>query len=82
MLTTPELETIATHLATMLNAEQLANLTRPPFMTIPEAAEYARVKDKTIRRWIDLGHIYAKKTTGKMIIQRESLDDYLLADKY
>jgi excisionase family DNA binding protein len=51
------------------------------WLTVEEAQAYTKQRSRnTIKRWIDAGHIYAKKTTGKTLIDRESIDQYLLSD--
>jgi hypothetical protein len=62
-----------------------ANTTPMPigrWLTLKEAMTYAKVKSpNTIKKWIAEGYIYANKRTGSWIIDRQSIDDWYLADK-
>ena len=52
------------------------------WLTLKEAMTYAKVKSpNTIKKWITEGYIYAHKRTGAWIIDRQSIDDWYLADK-
>ena len=52
------------------------------WLTMKEAMTYAKVKSvNPIRKWIVEGHIYAHKRTGSWIIDRQSIDDWYLADE-
>ena len=47
-----------------------------------EAVEYARIKtEKTMKKWLDEGHVYGFKRSGSWIIDRQSIDDWFLSDK-
>jgi hypothetical protein len=62
-----------------------ANATPMPigrWLTMKEAMTYAKVKSvNTIKKWITEGYIYAHKRTGSWIVDRQSIDDWYLADK-
>ena len=62
-----------------------ANATPMPigrWLTLKEAMTYAKVKSvNTIKKWIAEGYIYAHKRTGSWIVDRQSIDDWYLADK-
>lgn len=52
-----------------------------PWLTVPEAEVYAKVKRATLLRWVDEGLIYGFKRTGDWIIDRQSIDDYYNTEK-
>ena len=62
-----------------------ANATPMPigrWLTMKEAMTYAKVKSvNPIKKWIVEGYIYAHKRTGSWIIDRQSIDDWYLADE-
>ncbi len=50
----------------------------PGFMTVAEVAAYFRVKDKTVRRWLEQGELQAIRRPGCRIhIHRYSVDAYV-----
>jgi hypothetical protein len=58
-------------------------------LTIPEAAEFARVDEKTIKRWIDQGlrHMITAKSVGlrgprKIIIRQSQLIAFIEAHEH
>lgn len=54
---------------------------RPKWLTIEEAAEYAKASKNKIQAWIDEGYIYGFKRTGKWIVDRESIDNWYSSEK-
>lgn len=52
--------------------------TLPRWMTLDEAAAYARVTTRTIRRWRSVGLLRASKPAGgRALIDRDSLVDFI-----
>lgn len=61
------------------------NFTPEPgrWMAMKEAMQYARVKSRTtFMKWVNQGHVYAHKRTGEWIVDRKSIDDWFLSEKY
>jgi len=60
--------------------------TDPPVTDLPtknllrvsEAAEYFGVHERTIRLWIEHGHLQAEKPVGTVFISRESIKNFRL----
>ena len=50
-------------------------------LTIPQAAEYLQVCDKTIRRLISNKKLSASKIGGSWRIKKSDIDDYLIETK-
>jgi excisionase family DNA binding protein len=51
-----------------------------PWMTTQEAAEYARVSDQTIRRWLKSHRLRGAQTSpqkGHWLVRRSDLDQFL-----
>jgi excisionase family DNA binding protein len=51
-----------------------------PYLTVAEAADYARVHEKTIRHWMRDGLKYSKpnkQQQGRVLIKRADLDAFL-----
>ena len=44
------------------------------YFNAKEAAEYVGKSEKTIRRWIESGHLKARKEGGKFLISKRALD--------
>ena len=51
------------------------------WLTMEEATEYAKIKSKTICKWIKQGYIYGFKRSGNWIIDRKSIDDWYSSEK-
>ncbi len=51
-----------------------------PFLTVVEAAEYARCHPRTIRRWMRAGDLTRYGHAGKALVQRAEIEA-LLAPK-
>ena len=51
-----------------------------PWMPLKEAAEYAGLSPKTLRKLLDEEGITYKVARGKIIVNRQSLDEYLESD--
>ena len=51
-----------------------------PWMPLKEAAEYAGLSPKTLRKLLDEEGIDYKVAGGKIIVNRKSLDEYLESD--
>jgi excisionase family DNA binding protein len=47
-------------------------------LRVSEAAEYFGVHERTIRLWIDHGHLIAEKPVGTVFISRESIKNFRL----
>lgn len=53
------------------------------WLTLREAMEYARVKSRTtMLHWINEGYVYAFKRSGDWIVDRQSIDDWYLSEKF
>ncbi|VVS91037.1 helix-turn-helix domain-containing protein [Desulfoluna spongiiphila] len=73
-LTHSEMEAMAAAIAGKVADTLRAEQTVQRWLTLEEAVEYARASKNSLRRWIDAGHIYAFRRTGKLIVDRESID--------
>lgn len=62
-------ERVAKVLAAIKKADDLLSTT--------EAAQYARVTSKTIRRWIDTGRLRERRAGRKLLVRRVELDELL-----
>lgn len=67
---------IAGKVADTLRAEQ----TVQRWLTLEEAAGYAKASKNTLRGWINAGYIYGFKRTGKLIVDRESIDAWYASE--
>ena len=76
MLTATEIREIA-----KATAAEMAATIKPRWLEIKEACGYARVSRNTLMNYINEGHVYAFKRTGKWIVDRESIDDFFLSDR-
>ena len=47
-------------------------------LRVSEAAEYFNVHERTIRLWIEHGHLQAEKPVGTVFISRESIKNFRL----
>lgn len=72
-----EINTVAEQILSVV----MAGLHLSRWLTIAEACQYSKVKRETLMKWIDEGHVYASKTSGKWIIDRTSIDDYFNKDR-
>ncbi len=71
-MTRDDIQEIAKIVADEIRASAIFN----KWLTHAEAAKYAKVSGKTIQRWINMGLIYASRTTGSWRVDRESIDDF------
>jgi hypothetical protein len=53
----------------------------PRWLDITQACKYASMSDKTLMSFVKSGDIYATKKRGKWIVDRESIDLFMLSDK-
>lgn len=53
----------------------------PRWLSLSDAAEYCSLCSKTLLKYILEGEVYASKKGGKWIVDRESLDAWLLGDE-
>ena len=53
----------------------------PRWLTIDEAMVYAKTSKKMLRSWIDEGHIYGFKRTGRYVVDRESIDRWYNSER-
>ena len=49
------------------------NLPNKSLFRVDEAAEYFSVSDRTIRLWIEHGHLKSEKVVGSIRVSRESI---------
>jgi len=75
-LTDKEIKALAEELKRIIPIEPIGR-----WLTMAEATEYAKIKSKTMLKWIKKGYIYAFKRSGQWIIDRQSIDDWYLSDK-
>ena len=68
---------IAGKVADTIRADQLVQR----WLTLEEATAYARASKNTLRGWIDKGYIYGFRRTGKLIVDRESIDNWYSSEK-
>ena len=80
-LTHTDLEAIAASIAGKVADTIRADHTVQRWLTLEEAVAYAKASKNTLRRWIDAGHIYAFRRTGKLIVDRESIDTWYSSEK-
>jgi len=75
-LTDKEIKALADELKRIIPIEPIGR-----WLTMAEATEYAKIKSKTMKKWLDEGYIYGFKRSGQWIIDRQSIDDWYLSDK-
>jgi len=75
-LTDKEIKALAEELKRVIQFESIGR-----WLTMVEATEYAKIKSKTMKKWLDEGYIYGFKRSGQWIIDRQSIDDWYLSDK-
>lgn len=80
-LTHTDLEAIAVSIAGKVTDTMRADQTVQRWLTLEEAVAYAKASKNTLRGWIDKGYIYGFKRTGKLIIDRESIDKWYSSEK-
>ena len=51
----------------------MTDLPDKPLLRVEEVADYFRVTERTIRLWIEHGHLRAEKIIGTVRISRESV---------
>lgn len=66
---------ISTAKGASLNAEVAGN--QKPYLTVSEAAEFARLATSTIRLYIRKGQLKAQKVGRRVIIERGELEAFL-----
>ncbi len=81
-MTHTELEKIADLVAAKILAETRAAAAPRRWLTVTQAEDYVSMSRKTVMSWINTGLIYAHKTTGTWLIDRESIDAWLEEDKH
>ena len=47
------------------------------WLNISQAAQYAKLSDQTIRRYVRLGALKVSKKTGRLLFQKSNLDRWL-----
>ncbi len=77
-----DIQVLAIAIAAQVKADLQASAAPGRWLTVKEAMAYAKVSLNTIKRWVDEGHIYGHKRTGKWIVDRESIDNWFLSEKY
>ena len=55
----------------------LNNIHRDEWMTIAEVVKYSKLSTATIRRYIDRGNLKASKQTGRILVKRSKVDEWL-----
>lgn len=76
-----DLEAIAASIAGKVADTIRADHTVQRWLTLEEAAAYARASKNTLRGWINNGYVYGFKRTGKLIVDRESIDAWYSSEK-
>ena len=70
------LERAITNLAS--DVTRPASRTGSKWVTVAEASEAARVTTRTVRRWISIGLLVARRPAGgRVLVQRQSLERFL-----
>ena len=70
----------STYLTNELLSEVLKTLKkdRPDdWLTITEAAQYSKLSEPTIRRYINAGKLKVSKITGRLLFKRSDIDRWL-----
>ena len=80
-LTRTEREEIADAIAEKVMDNLRAEQMTQKWLTIEEAIGYAKASRSTLKRWIDAGYIYGFKRTGKLIVDRESIDRWYSSER-
>lgn len=80
-LTRTELEAIADAIAGKVLDNIRSDQVAQKWLTIEEAIDYAKTSKNTLRRWIDAGYIYAFRRTGKLIVDRDSIDSWYSSER-
>ena len=47
------------------------------WMTIGDVVKYSKLSTATIRRYIDRGNLKASKQTGRILVKRSKVDEWL-----
>ena len=47
------------------------------WMTMGEVVKYSKLSTATIRRYIDRGNLKASKQTGRILVKRSKVDEWL-----
>ena len=47
------------------------------WLNISQAAQYAKLSEQTIRRYVKLGSLKVSKKTGRLLFQKSNLDRWL-----
>ena len=63
------------------NAAEIIHEARGYFMTIKEAADFAKVSEKTVRRWIAKGQVGIMQPGGRCGFVRVSVTDILAMNR-
>ena len=61
---------------TLTESNQRRRSSSAGFFTVPEAADYLRVSDKSIRRFVSRGLLRPSKALRKLIFPREQLETF------
>ncbi len=80
-ITHDNIEALAVMVAKKVMEEVQVAETKPRWLTLEEAADYARASVKKMRTWIEQGYIYGFRRTGKYVIDRESIDKWYNSEK-
>ena len=63
---------------TIIPDPPVTDLPAKNLLRVSEAAEYFGVHERTIRLWIEHGHLIAEKPVGTVFISRESIKNFRL----
>ena len=55
----------------------LNNIHNDEWMTIDQVVKYSKLSTATIRRYIDRGNLKASKQTGRILVKRSKVDEWL-----
>ena len=55
----------------------LNNIHNDEWMTIGQEVKYSKLSTATIRRYIDRGNLKASKQTGRILVKRSKVDEWL-----
>lgn len=71
-----ELQELIGQLKTVLDSHSVA----PRWLSIRQACLYASMSENKLKEHINEGDIYATKKGGKVFVDKESIDTFMLAD--
>ena len=55
----------------------LNNIHNDEWMTIGQVVKYSKLSTATIRRYINRGNLKASKQTGRILVKRSKVDEWL-----